>query len=154
VAQLVKILSEVGALEYCIIVATIMLNPTPLQFLAPYSSCVMGKYFQNNGMYALIIYDDLSKQSRAYCQMSLLLRRPPGHEVLPRYVFYLHFRLLKRVVKMLDQTDANSLIVLPIIKTQAGDMFAYIPTNVISITDGQIFLETKFFIMEFDLLLI
>jgi F0F1-type ATP synthase alpha subunit len=124
-----------------------MFNPTPLQFLAPYSSCVMEKYFQNNGMYALIIYDDLNKQSMACCQMSLLLH----HEVFPRYVFYLHFRFLEKVVKMSYQTYASSLIVLLIIKTQVGDVYAYIPTNVISITDGQIFLETKCFCYEIRL---
>ncbi len=141
-AQLVKILLEAGALEYRIIVAAIASYPVPQQFLAPYSSCVMGKYFQDNGMHALIIYDDLSKQSEAYQQMSLLLRRPPGREVFLGDVFYLHSRLIERAVKMLDQTGASSLTALPVIETQVGDMSAYIPTNVISITDGQIFLET------------
>lgn len=145
VAQLVKILSEAGALEYSIIVAATASDPAPLQFLAPYSGCAMGEYFRDNGMHALIIYDDLSKQSVAYRQMSLLLRRPPGREAFPGDVFYLHSRLLERAAKMSDQTGAGSLTALPVIETQAGDVSAYIPTNVISITDGQIFLETELF---------
>jgi F-type H+-transporting ATPase subunit alpha len=145
VAQLVKILSERGALEYSIIVAATASDPAPLQFLAPYSGCAMGEYFRDNGMHALIIYDDLSKQSVAYRQMSLLLRRPPGREAFPGDVFYLHSRLLERAAKMSDQTGAGSLTALPVIETQAGDVSAYIPTNVISITDGQIFLETELF---------
>ena len=145
VAQLVKILAEAGALEYSIIVAATASDPAPLQFLAPYSGCAMGEYFRDNGMHALIIYDDLSKQSVAYRQMSLLLRRPPGREAFPGDVFYLHSRLLERAAKMSDQTGAGSLTALPVIETQAGDVSAYIPTNVISITDGQIFLETELF---------
>jgi F-type H+-transporting ATPase subunit alpha len=145
VAQLVKILSEAGALEYSIIVAATASDPAPLQFLAPYAGCAMGEYFRDNGMHALIIYDDLSKQSVAYRQMSLLLRRPPGREAFPGDVFYLHSRLLERAAKMSDQTGAGSLTALPVIETQAGDVSAYIPTNVISITDGQIFLETELF---------
>lgn len=145
VAQLVKILAEAGALEYSIIVAATASDPAPLQFLAPYSGCAMGEYFRDNGMHALIIYDDLSKQSVAYRQMSLLLRRPPGREAFPGDVFYLHSRLLERAAKMSDATGAGSLTALPIIETQAGDVSAYIPTNVISITDGQIFLETELF---------
>lgn len=145
VAQLVKILSEAGALEYSIIVAATASDPAPLQFLAPYSGCAMGEYFRDNGMHALIIYDDLSKQSVAYRQMSLLLRRPPGREAFPGDVFYLHSRLLERAAKMSDDTGAGSLTALPVIETQAGDVSAYIPTNVISITDGQIFLETELF---------
>lgn len=144
-AQLVKILSEAGALEYSIIVAATASDPAPLQFLAPYAGCAMGEYFRDNGMHALIIYDDLSKQSVAYRQMSLLLRRPPGREAFPGDVFYLHSRLLERAAKMSDQTGAGSLTALPVIETQAGDVSAYIPTNVISITDGQIFLETELF---------
>ena len=145
VAQLVKILAEAGALEYSIIVAATASDPAPLQFLAPYSGCAMGEHFRDNGMHALIIYDDLSKQSVAYRQMSLLLRRPPGREAFPGDVFYLHSRLLERAAKMSDQTGAGSLTALPVIETQAGDVSAYIPTNVISITDGQIFLETELF---------
>nr|QIA60972.1 ATP synthase F1 subunit alpha [Scapania griffithii] len=145
VAQLVKILSEAGALEYSIIVAATASDPAPLQFLAPYSGCAMGEYFRDNGMHALIIYDDPSKQSVAYRQMSLLLRRPPGREAFPGDVFYLHSRLSERAAKMSDQTGAGSLTALPVIETQAGDVSAYIPTNVISITDGQIFLETELF---------
>ena len=145
VAQLVKILSEAGALDYSIIVAATASDPAPLQFLAPYSGCAMGEYFRDNGMHALIIYDDLSKQSVAYRQMSLLLRRPPGREAFPGDVFYLHSRLLERAAKMSDETGAGSLTALPVIETQAGDVSAYIPTNVISITDGQIFLETELF---------
>jgi proton translocating ATP synthase F1 alpha subunit len=145
VAQLVKILSEAGALDYSIIVAATASDPAPLQFLAPYSGCAMGEYFRDNGMHALIVYDDLSKQAVAYRQMSLLLRRPPGREAFPGDVFYLHSRLLERAAKMSDETGAGSLTALPVIETQAGDVSAYIPTNVISITDGQIFLETELF---------
>ena len=145
VAQLVKILGEAGALEYTIIVAATASDPAPLQFLAPYSGCAMGEYFRDNGMHALIIYDDLSKQSVAYRQMSLLLRRPPGREAFPGDVFYLHSRLLERAAKLSDDRGAGSLTALPVIETQAGDVSAYIPTNVISITDGQIFLETELF---------
>nr|AMF83683.1 ATP synthase F1 subunit alpha [Aneura pinguis]WHW95434.1 ATP synthase F1 subunit alpha [Aneura pinguis]WHW95476.1 ATP synthase F1 subunit alpha [Aneura pinguis]WHW95518.1 ATP synthase F1 subunit alpha [Aneura pinguis]WHW95560.1 ATP synthase F1 subunit alpha [Aneura pinguis] len=143
VAQLVKILPEAGASEYSIIAAATASDPAPPQFLAPYSGCAMGEYFRDNGMHALIIYDDLSKQSVAYRQMSLLLRRPPGREAFPGDVFYLHSRSLERAAKMSDQTGAGSLTALPVIETQAGDVSAYIPTNVISITDGQIFLETE-----------
>ena len=145
VAQLVRTLEKGGALEYSIIVAATASDPAPLQFLAPYSGCAMGEYFRDNGMHALIIYDDLSKQSVAYRQMSLLLRRPPGREAFPGDVFYLHSRLLERAAKMSDQKKAGSLTALPVIETQAGDVSAYIPTNVISITDGQIFLETELF---------
>ena len=145
VAQLVRTLEKGGALEYSIIVAATASDPAPLQFLAPYSGCAMGEYFRDNGMHALIIYDDLSKQSVAYRQMSLLLRRPPGREAFPGDVFYLHSRLLERAAKMSDQKKAGSLTALPMIETQAGDVSAYIPTNVISITDGQIFLETELF---------
>jgi proton translocating ATP synthase F1 alpha subunit len=145
VAQIVKILSEAGALEYSIIVAATASDPAPLQFLAPYSGCAMGEFFRDNGMHALIIYDDLSKQSVAYRQMSLLLRRPPGREAFPGDVFYLHSRLLERAAKMSKQVGGGSLTALPVIETQAGDVSAYIPTNVISITDGQIFLETELF---------
>ena len=145
VAQLVKILSEAGALDYSIIVAATASDPAPLQFLAPYSGCAMGEYFRDNKMHALIVYDDLSKQAVAYRQMSLLLRRPPGREAFPGDVFYLHSRLLERAAKMSDETGAGSLTALPVIETQAGDVSAYIPTNVISITDGQIFLETELF---------
>ncbi len=141
-AQLIKIDLEVGVLEYHIIVAAIVLDLTPLQFLAPYSGCIMGKYFWNNGIHTLSIYYDLSKQLVAYRQMSLLLCWPLGHDAFPGDVFYLHSCLLERIVKMLNQIDVGSLIALPIIKTQVEDMFTYIPTNVISITDGQIFLET------------
>ena len=145
VAQLVRTLEKGGALEYSIIVAATASDPAPLQFLAPYSGCAMGEYFRDNGMHALIIYDDLSKQSVAYRQMSLLLRRPPGREAFPGDVFYLHSRLLERAAKMSDKMKAGSLTALPMIETQAGDVSAYIPTNVISITDGQIFLETELF---------
>lgn len=145
VAQLVRTLEKGGALDYSIIVAATASDPAPLQFLAPYSGCAMGEYFRDNGMHALIIYDDLSKQSVAYRQMSLLLRRPPGREAFPGDVFYLHSRLLERAAKMSDQKKAGSLTALPVIETQAGDVSAYIPTNVISITDGQIFLETELF---------
>nr|ULQ69832.1 ATP synthase F0 subunit 1 [Prionium serratum] len=145
VAQLVQILAEGHALEYSILVAATASDPAPLQFLAPYSGCAMGEYFRDNGMHALIIYDDLSKQAVAYRQMSLLLRRPPGREAFPGDVFYLHSRLLERAAKRSDQTGAGSLTALPVIETQAGDVSAYIPTNVISITDGQICLETELF---------
>lgn len=145
VAQLVRILERNGALDYTIIVAATASDPAPLQFLAPYSGCAMAEYFRDNGMHALIIYDDLSKQSVAYRQMSLLLRRPPGREAFPGDVFYLHSRLLERAAKMSDKQGGGSLTALPVIETQAGDVSAYIPTNVISITDGQIFLETELF---------
>jgi F-type H+-transporting ATPase subunit alpha len=145
VAQLVKTLEENGAMEYSIVVAATASDPAPMQFLAPYSGCAMGEYFRDNGMHALIIYDDLSKQAVAYRQMSLLLRRPPGREAYPGDVFYLHSRLLERAAKMSDAHGNGSLTALPVIETQAGDVSAYIPTNVISITDGQIFLETELF---------
>ncbi len=145
VAQVVKKLEEEGAMEYSIVVAATASDPAPLQFLAPYTGCAMGEYFRDNGMHALIVYDDLSKQAVAYRQMSLLLRRPPGREAYPGDVFYIHSRLLERAAKMSDKLGAGSLTALPIIETQAGDVSAYIPTNVISITDGQIFLETALF---------
>ena len=145
VAQMVKILTDADAMQYTIIVAATASDPAPLQFLAPYSGCAMGEFFRDNGMHALIIYDDLSKQSVAYRQMSLLLRRPPGREAFPGDVFYLHSRLLERAAKMSDEEGAGSLTALPVIETQAGDVSAYIPTNVISITDGQIFLESELF---------
>lgn len=145
VAQVVKKLQEEGALEYSIVVAATASEPAPLQFLAPYTGCTMGEYFRDNKMHALIVYDDLSKHAVAYRQMSLLLRRPPGREAYPGDVFYLHSRLLERAAKMSDAMGAGSLTALPIIETQAGDVSAYIPTNVISITDGQIFLETELF---------
>ena len=145
VAQIVKTLEENGALEYTIVVSASASEPAPLQFLAPYGGCAMGEYFRDNGMHALIIYDDLSKQAVAYRQMSLLLRRPPGREAYPGDVFYLHSRLLERAAKMSDELGGGSLTALPVIETQAGDVSAYIPTNVISITDGQIFLETELF---------
>ena len=145
VAQIVKTLEENGALEYTIVVSASASEPAPLQFLAPYGGCAMGEYFRDNGMHALIIYDDLSKQAVAYRQMSLLLRRPPGREAYPGDVFYLHSRLLERAAKMSDELGGGSLTALPVIETQAGDASAYIPTNVISITDGQIFLETELF---------
>jgi len=145
VAQIVRALEENGALEYTIVVAATASEPAPLQFLAPYAGCAMGEYFRDNGMHAVIVYDDLSKQAVAYRQMSLLLRRPPGREAYPGDVFYLHSRLLERAAKMNDEYGAGSLTALPIIETQAGDVSAYIPTNVISITDGQIFLETDLF---------
>jgi F-type H+-transporting ATPase subunit alpha len=149
VAQLVKTLEDHGALEYSIIVAATASDPAPLQFLAPYSGCAMGEYFRDNGMHALITYDDLSKQAVAYRQMSLLLRRPPGREAFPGDVFFLHARLLERAAKLSDAKGGGSLTALPIIETQAGDVSAYIPTNVISITDGQIFLETDLFFKGF-----
>jgi F-type H+-transporting ATPase subunit alpha len=145
VAQIVKTLEDYGAMEYSIVVAATASEPAPLQFLAPYTGCAMGEFFRDNGMHALIIYDDLSKQSTAYRQMSLLLRRPPGREAFPGDVFYLHSRLLERAAKMNEEHGSGSLTALPIIETQAGDVSAYIPTNVISITDGQIFLETGLF---------
>jgi F-type H+-transporting ATPase subunit alpha len=145
VAQIVKTLQDYGALDYSIVVAATASEPAPLQFIAPYAGCAMGEYFRDNGMHALIIYDDLSKQAVAYRQMSLLLRRPPGREAYPGDVFYLHSRLLERAAKMNDEHGSGSLTALPIIETQAGDVSAYIPTNVISITDGQIFLETELF---------
>nr|MCH9663122.1 F0F1 ATP synthase subunit alpha [Gammaproteobacteria bacterium] len=141
VAQFVKILEDNGALEYSIIVAATASDPAPLQFLAPFAGCTMGEYFRDNGMHALIGYDDLSKQAVAYRQMSLLLRRPPGREAYPGDVFYLHSRLLERSAKLNEDNGSGSLTALPIIETQANDVSAYIPTNVISITDGQIFLE-------------
>jgi F-type H+/Na+-transporting ATPase subunit alpha len=145
VAQIVKTLQDNGALDYSIVVAATASEPAPLQFLAPYAGCAMGEFFRDNGMHAVIVYDDLSKQAVAYRQMSLLLRRPPGREAYPGDVFYLHSRLLERAAKMNDSLGAGSLTALPIIETQAGDVSAYIPTNVISITDGQIFLETELF---------
>merc|ERR1712091_499813 len=145
VAQIMKTLEEAGAMEYTTIVAATASDSAPLQFLAPYTGCTMGEYFRDNGMHGLIIYDDLSKQAVAYRQMSLLLRRPPGREAYPGDVFYLHSRLLERAAKMSDTQGGGSLTALPIIETQAGDVSAYIPTNVISITDGQIFLETELF---------
>ncbi len=145
VAQVVKTLEEQGAMEYSIVVSATASDPAPLQFLAPYTGCTMGEYFRDNGMHAVIIYDDLSKQAVAYRQMSLLLRRPPGREAYPGDVFDLHSRLLERAAKMGDDHGSGSLTALPIIETQASDVSAYIPTNVISITDGQIFLETELF---------
>ncbi len=145
VAQIVKTLQDYGALEYTIVVAATASEPAPLQFLAPYAGCAMGEFFRDNGMHAVIVYDDLSKQAVAYRQMSLLLRRPPGREAYPGDVFYLHSRLLERAAKMNPDHGSGSLTALPVIETQAGDVSAYIPTNVISITDGQIFLETDLF---------
>ncbi len=145
VAQIVRALEEQGAMEYSIVVAATASEPAPLQYLAPYTGVAMGEYFRDNGMHAVIVYDDLSKQAVAYRQMSLLLRRPPGREAYPGDVFYLHSRLLERAAKMSDANGGGSLTALPIIETQAGDVSAYIPTNVISITDGQIFLETDLF---------
>jgi F-type H+-transporting ATPase subunit alpha len=145
VAQFVKVLEEQGALEYSIIVAATASDPAPMQYIAPFTGCTMGEYFRDNGMHAVIIYDDLSKQAVAYRQMSLLLRRPPGREAYPGDVFYLHSRLLERAAKLNDSKGSGSLTALPIIETQANDVSAYIPTNVISITDGQIFLETDLF---------
>jgi F-type H+/Na+-transporting ATPase subunit alpha len=145
VAQFVKVLEEQGALDYSIIVAATASDPAPMQFLAPFAGCTMGEFFRDNGMHAVIIYDDLSKQAVAYRQMSLLLRRPPGREAYPGDVFYLHSRLLERAAKMNDDNKGGSLTALPVIETQANDVSAYIPTNVISITDGQIFLETDLF---------
>jgi F-type H+-transporting ATPase subunit alpha len=145
VAQLVRTLEEQGAMEYSIVIAATASDPAPLQFLAPYTGTAMGEYFRDNGMHAVIVFDDLSKQAVAYRQMSLLLRRPPGREAYPGDVFYLHSRLLERAAKMNEDNGSGSLTALPIIETQAGDVSAYIPTNVISITDGQIFLETDLF---------
>jgi F-type H+/Na+-transporting ATPase subunit alpha len=145
VAQIVKTLQDYGALDYSIVVAATASEPAPLQFLAPYTGCAMGEFFRDNGMHGLMIYDDLSKQAVAYRQMSLLLRRPPGREAYPGDVFYLHSRLLERAAKLNEANGSGSLTALPIIETQAGDVSAYIPTNVISITDGQIFLETDLF---------
>ena len=145
VAQIVKTLQDAGAMDYTIVVSATASDPAPLQFLAPYTGCTFGEFFRDNGMHALIIYDDLSKQAVAYRQMSLLLRRPPGREAYPGDVFYLHSRLLERAAKLNDDNGGGSLTALPIIETQAGDVSAYIPTNVISITDGQIFLETELF---------
>ena len=145
VAQITKTLEEAGAMKYTTVVAATASDSAPLQFLAPYTGCTIGEYFRDNGMHALIIYDDLSKQAVAYRQMSLLLRRPPGREAYPGDVFYLHSRLLERAAKLSDANGGGSLTALPIIETQAGDVSAYIPTNVISITDGQIFLETELF---------
>jgi F-type H+-transporting ATPase subunit alpha len=145
VAQIVKTLSDAGAMDYTIVVAATASDPAPLQYLAPFAGCAMGEWFRDNGMHALIIYDDLSKQAVAYRQMSLLLRRPPGREAYPGDVFYLHSRLLERAAKMNDEHGGGSLTALPVIETQANDVSAYIPTNVISITDGQIFLESDLF---------
>jgi F-type H+/Na+-transporting ATPase subunit alpha len=145
VAQIVKTLEDSGAMEYTTVVAATASDPAPLQYLAPFSGCTLGEWFRDNGMHALIIYDDLSKQAVAYRQMSLLLRRPPGREAYPGDVFYLHSRLLERAAKLNDANGGGSLTALPVIETQANDVSAYIPTNVISITDGQIFLETDLF---------
>ena len=145
VAQIVRTLEENGAMEYSIVVAATASDPAPLQFLAPYTACAMGEFFRDNGMHAVIVYDDLSKQAVAYRQMSLLLRRPPGREAYPGDVFYLHSRLLERAAKLNDENGSGSLTALPVIETQGGDVSAFIPTNVISITDGQIFLETELF---------
>ncbi len=145
VAQVVKTLEDFGALEYTIIVAATASNPAPLQYIAPYAGCAMGEYFRDKGKHALIVYDDLSKHAWAYRQVSLLLRRPPGREAYPGDIFYLHSRLLERAAKLNDELGAGSLTALPIIETQAGDVSAYIPTNVISITDGQIYLEPDLF---------
>ena len=145
VAQIVKTLEQFGAMEYTTVVAATASDPAPLQFLAPFAGCTIGEYFRDNGMHAVIIYDDLSKQAVAYRQMSLLLRRPPGREAYPGDVFYLHSRLLERAAKLNDANKSGSLTALPVIETQANDVSAYIPTNVISITDGQIFLETELF---------
>lgn len=145
VVKLVKELEEAGAMQYSIVVAATASDPAPMQFLAPYTGCAMGEFFRDNGMHALAVYDDLSKQAVAYRQMSLLLRRPPGREAYPGDVFYIHSRLLERAAKLNDDNGAGSLTALPVIETQAGDVSAYIPTNVISITDGQIFLETGLF---------
>src|SRR5688572_2273230 len=145
VAQVMKTLADYGAMEYSIVVAATASDPAPMQFLAPYTGCAMGEYFRDNGMHAVIVYDDLSKQAVSYRQMSLLLRRPPGREAYPGDVFYLHSRLLERAAKLNEKNGSGSLTALPIIETQAGDVSAYIPTNVISITDGQIFLEAELF---------
>jgi F-type H+-transporting ATPase subunit alpha len=145
VAQFVKVLEDNGAMEYSIVVAATASDPAPMQFLAPFTGCAMGEFFRDNGMHALVCYDDLSKQAVAYRQMSLLLRRPPGREAYPGDVFYLHSRLLERAAKLNKDNGSGSLTALPVIETQANDVSAYIPTNVISITDGQIFLETDLF---------
>ena len=145
VARVVKTLEEHGAMKYTIVVSASASEPAPMQFIAPYAGCAMGEYFRDNGQHALIVYDDLSKQAAAYRQLSLLLRRPPGREAYPGDVFFLHSRLLERSAKVSDELGAGSMTALPIIETQAGDVSAYIPTNVISITDGQIFLETELF---------
>ena len=145
VAKLVKVLQENGALDYSIVVAATASDPAPMQYLAPYTACAMGEYFRDNGMHALVVYDDLTKQATAYRQMSLLLRRPPGREAFPGDVFYLHSRLLERAAKLNEENGRGSLTALPIVETQANDVSAFIPTNVISITDGQIFLETDLF---------
>ncbi|RME62484.1 MAG: F0F1 ATP synthase subunit alpha, partial [Nitrospirae bacterium] len=145
VAKIVKTLEEYGAMEYTTVVVATASEPAPLQYIAPYSGCAMGEYFRDTGRHALIIYDDLSKQAAAYRQLSLLLRRPPGREAYPGDVFYLHSRLLERAAKLSDEKGGGSLTALPIIETQAGDVSAYIPTNVISITDGQIYLEPDLF---------
>jgi F-type H+/Na+-transporting ATPase subunit alpha len=145
VAQFVKVLEEQGALEYSVIIAATASDPAPMQYIAPFTGCTMGEFFRDNGMHAVIIYDDLSKQAVAYRQMSLLLRRPPGREAYPGDVFYLHSRLLERAAKLNKEHGSGSLTALPVIETQANDVSAYIPTNVISITDGQIFLETDLF---------
>jgi F-type H+-transporting ATPase subunit alpha len=145
VAQVVEKLKQYGAMEYTTVISASAAAPAPLQFLAPYTGATLGEYYRDNGMHALIVYDDLSKQAAAYRQLSLLLRRPPGREAYPGDVFYLHSRLLERAAKMSDEAGAGSMTALPIIETQAGDVSAYIPTNVISITDGQIFLETNLF---------
>ncbi len=144
-AQFVKVLEENGALDYSVVVAATASDPAPMQFIAPYSGCAIGEFFRDNGMHALMIYDDLSKQAVAYRQMSLLLRRPPGREAYPGDVFYLHSRLLERAAKLNEDNGGGSLTALPVVETQANDVSAYIPTNVISITDGQIFLETDLF---------
>jgi F-type H+-transporting ATPase subunit alpha len=145
IAQVVKILEDAGAMEYTIVVAASASEPAPMQYIAPYAACAMGEYFRDNKRHALVIYDDLSKHAASYREISLLLRRPPGREAYPGDVFYLHSRLLERAAKMSDQMGGGSLTALPVIETQAGDVSAYIPTNVISITDGQIFLETDLF---------
>jgi proton translocating ATP synthase F1 alpha subunit len=145
VAQFVKVLEERGALEYSIVVAATASDPAPMQYIAPFTGCAIGEYFRDNGMHAVIAYDDLTKQAVAYRQMSLLLRRPPGREAYPGDVFYLHSRLLERAAKLNEDHGLGSLTALPVIETQANDVSAYIPTNVISITDGQIFLETNLF---------
>jgi F-type H+-transporting ATPase subunit alpha len=145
IAQVVKILTDYGAMDYTIVVAASASEPAPMQYISPYAACAMGEYFRDNGKHALVIYDDLSKHAASYREISLLLRRPPGREAYPGDVFYLHSRLLERAAKVSDRNGGGSLTALPIIETQAGDVSAYIPTNVISITDGQIFLETDLF---------
>ncbi len=145
VAQVVKTLEDNGAMDYTIVVAATASDPAPMQYIAPYSGCAMGEYFRDSGRHAVCFYDDLSKHAAAYREISLLLRRPPGREAFPGDVFYLHSRLLERAAKLSDRLGGGSLTALPVIETQAGDLSAYIPTNVISITDGQIFLETDMF---------